>query len=721
MQPGTPVIIPKSKSSRTWTLGAPTYEAMYLGPDHRVKDAIVVYIPETHTITRRRDFRPLKHTPAAWGVGSYEYTRISQDFEVPSLDGLPADAYINPDATSTGSTVIPLRQRQEDLTIPARNTRTATKATRARQAQEIERAQLEALLTDFETGKPTRATVRRLLLQLRNIRKHANSKINRQRHPDSPSVRQALMSENKNDWLEAIRLEIESLQTMGTWELCTNIPPGTHILPCHLVLRQKRKPDGSLDKKKARLVAGGHLQTEDQYTETSSPTARSLSMKLLLQIAVTNSLHLRSFDVKSAFLQADIDRDIYVRLPDHCDKYSGRIVKLRKSLYGLKQAGRLFNEHLNTCLLQYGLTSCPGDPCFYTYTDPNTSSYLLLTVHVDDLLVASNDDKLIDSLYEHLIHTYTDVSNTDASSHLGISINRNPLDGSITLTQHGLIDSILEITGYNPTNCPHVDSPYILTTTPLPPNTPTPTPTQLKQFIGKANYLCHSKPELTFSLSHLASHAHNPTPRDWLIIRRIAAYAWTTRNLGLTFRPEGDISLFGYADASFAIHPDGKSHSGVLFCTNSSSGPIYARSRKQSITTLSSTEAEFDALTDATTVAIAIQRILDYLGYTKPSTSPSVRIYEDNLSTIALTKSDGSWNRTKHFATRYNYCRDAVRNNTLDVAHIPTEYQLADILTKPLAIGPFCFLRDILLGITPNPHFHIHTDTKLYPLYISSS
>ena len=532
---------------------------------------------------------------------------------------------------------------------------------------------------------------RALLLQLRKIgKKYAGPEYN-----DSPTVKQALQSPDAQEWIAAIRKELESLKATHAYEIVANVPPGFKALPCHIVLKQKRHADGSPDKKKARVVGGGHRQTEDMYDETSSPTSRMISFKALLQLAAANDFEMASLDVGSAFLRAEIDKEIYVTIPNIDDPLRPILARLLKSLYGLKQAGKLWYENVKKTLIDFGMLPTLHDPCVFTYFKEDQIMYLSL--HVDDMLVVSNNSKFIDDLYNHLLTKYGEVSRTDVESHLGINIKRDRAAGTITINQPGLITKILEALSLSANTNP-ADTPAVARADPdadaqlLDKDSHS----EYAAVVGMLLYLVISRPEISYAVSLLCAKSHAPTTDDWTAAKRVGRYLVGTRDMGTVYsKGTGHLWAHGYADASYANHPDARSHSGNVFNLFPFSGPIYVMSKKQSLVALSSTEAELEALKSMTTLVPWVRGFLTELGL---EITNSIPVFEDNQAAIHLAHQDGNWGRTRHFAVRYQYVRSQIDSGMIELYHCPTNFMVSDIFTKPLDRETFCSLRDILLG-----------------------
>jgi hypothetical protein len=553
---------------------------------------------------------------------------------------------------------------------------------------------LPSVLADYQVPDHlTRAHARRLLLSVRRAGRNAVGSA----YDDSPTLKQALSSPNAADWIAAIEKELDSLQALDAYEIVIDVPPGNHILPCHLVLRQKRFADGSPDKKKARLVAGGHRQPDHLYAETYSPTARPITVKIVLQIAAVQAYFIKCFDVGSAFLRSDIDKDIYIRIPAVGSR-PAFTAKLKKSLYGLKQAGRLWYDEISATLRDFGCKQSAFDPCLFikNYEDDGV---MYIALHVDDMLVVSSDENQPNALKKFLEDRYKDITESDGSSHLGLRIDRDPDTGDIQITQPGLVAKILHELQLEPgkshsVSVPSSDSAATSSADAAPCDR-----SAYATVLGMLLYLTHSRPDIMYAVSRLSANAHNPSQADWRALMRVGRYLLGTSDLGLHLRHgNGSLWAHAYVDASFAGHSDGRSHSGITLALAPHSGAIHSSSKKQTLVALSSTEAETEALKSFATLAAWLRPLLQELGYEDLGVKP-VQTFEDNAATLFLAKSDGNWGRTRHFMVRYHYIRSKIEDHTIALTYVPTDEQVADIFTKSLDATTFARLRDYLLGI----------------------
>lgn len=186
------------------------------------------------------------------------------------------------------------------------------------------------------------------------------------------SYQDATLGKNADAWKTAMDEEIKALMKNDTWSL-TQPPTGTAILSNRWVYKVKRKADGTIDRYRARLVAKGYLQQEDiNYFETFSPVVRYESVRAILAIAAIKGMKTVQFDVKTAFLNGELEEEVYKYQPEGYNDKSGRVCKLKKGLYGLKQRARCWNRKLSKELTKIGMVSTKSDPCVFINSDRQT-------------------------------------------------------------------------------------------------------------------------------------------------------------------------------------------------------------------------------------------------------------------------------------------------------------------------------------------------------------
>ena len=179
---------------------------------------------------------------------------------------------------------------------------------------------------------------------------------------------EAISSPDALLWKDAIKIELDSILKNKTWEL-VDLPSGAKPIGYKWIFKRKYFPDGSIEKYKVRLVAKGFSQKQNiDYFDTFSPITRISSIRILISLASIHKLFIHKMDVKKAFLNGDLDEEIYMLQPEGCitPGKEHKVCKLNKSLYGLKQAPKQWNEKFDNALLKNGFLSVEVDKCVYT-------------------------------------------------------------------------------------------------------------------------------------------------------------------------------------------------------------------------------------------------------------------------------------------------------------------------------------------------------------------
>ena len=221
--------------------------------------------------------------------------------------------------------------------------------------------------------------------------------------------------------------------------------------------------------------------------------------------------------------------------------------------------------------------------------------------------------------------------------------------------------------------------------------------TDYQSRVGSLLYLAiNTRPDILYAMSMLSRKTKAPSLYDLSCVNRVLLYVIGTRDLALKFHSDEGVKLYATVDASYACHPDFKSHSGCTLHIGRSSGTFHALSKKQTVTADSSTVAEFVATHMVAKEIMWARSFLRSLGF--PQSDPTI-LFEDNMSTIAMIHNHTNGNRTKHIEVRYNLIREQVPKRVIAVRHLPTTDMTSDILTKSLSPSPFKHLRSLILGL----------------------
>jgi hypothetical protein len=489
------------------------------------------------------------------------------------------------------------------------------------------------------------------------------------------------------DWHSAMQTEFDSLMKNHTWGEPVELPPGANLIGCGWVYKTKRGKDGSITKHKARLVARGNRQRYGiDYEETYAPVARYASIRCVLAIVAHYDLELHQMDVKSAYLNGDLQETIYMRQPEgYVQKGKESLVlKLHKSLYGLKQAGRTWNTKMDSTLKSHGFTALDADQCIYIRRQH--SIFLLVSLYVDDLLIACN--QLVElKLFKQQLTSEFDMEDLgEASFVLGIEIVRDRATRALTIRQGAYTRALIQRHGME--DCNAVAHPML-------------EGAKLKQFDGQATdsaireyqsmiggimwaAVC-TRPDIAFAAARLSQYASNPSKEHRQAVIRVLRYLKGTPDHGITYRSiepsTAQPTLMAYCDSDWAQDLDTRrSVTGYAFLL--CGAVISWQSKRQHTVTLSSVEAEYQAAVQAAKEAIWWRRFLTALGH--DMSDPTI-LRSDSQGSIQLIKNGASGHdRTKHVETWHHFLTELAERNIIKMHHVGTADMAADILTKGL-------------------------------------
>jgi hypothetical protein len=519
------------------------------------------------------------------------------------------------------------------------------------------------------------------------------------------SIQSIQKSPTPEKWTLALNNEIQSLISQNVFDI-TPVDISTidskSIIPSRVIFDTRMNADGTINKYKARLVAQGNYQSESTYFNTFADTASARSINVLLSIATSSNLEISSIDVKTAFLYSPIQELLYLKRPPGLSAtVMPPIVKLNKCIYGLKQAAYEWRHLLDKTLKQLGFTQLLTDACLYKihHSINNIREFLILGVFVDDILCLGTSTSIISWFQNQLSTKFSITIKPTIDSFLGMQITRDRSNKSLSLSQPGYISQLMSKFNVNTTSTTHYpNSP--MSPTDINDPIPTPlTPSQQKlfmQIVGSVLFLStRSRPDLSFAVNYLSLYMTKANQVHLDLAYKLLTYIWKTKDLTLNFNGKLGINFHVMVDSSYASHHDRKSHYGISVHMNSQSGSCITLSKKGTILALSSTEAEYIGMFEASKLIMWLRQLLSELGYSPQQ--PTI-LYEDNKSAIQIVTNGNDKGRTKHMDVRYHLIRELVQSNTIQVKYMPTESMVADILTKPLDSKLFLKFQIELLG-----------------------
>ena len=486
---------------------------------------------------------------------------------------------------------------------------------------------------------------------------------------------EAMASSYSDQWLAAMNEELESLMTNQTWTLGTP-PPGVTPIPVKWIYKVKRDDAGNLERFKARLVVKGFKQKEGiDYDEVFAPVSKYSTFRALMAKAAFEDLEIHQLDVKTAFLQGDLQEEVWVQQPPAFGDGSGQACLLHKALYGLKQAPRAWHITLDAELVKLGFTASTADASLYVH---NLRDVYLL-VYVDDIVVIGTTLQRVIEVKSQLMAIFEARDLGEIVMFLGIRVTRDRAARTITLSNERMVTDML--TKYGMMDCKPAPVPLSSSIT-LTKADGEPLDVSMypyRQLVGSLMYIAvTTRPDIAFAVGALARYLAQPTTVHWQAAKHVLRYLAGTSTLSIKYGST-DSLLLGYSDADFAGDTDSrKSTSGYVFTMYG--GAVSWSSRRQPTVAASTTEAEYIAVAAAVKEALALRILFSDLQY--PITA--VSIMADNQSAIKIMKNPVSSSRTKHIDVVHHFARDRVMRKEISLAYIPTLQMVADVMTKAL-------------------------------------
>jgi hypothetical protein len=512
---------------------------------------------------------------------------------------------------------------------------------------------------------------------------------------DSPTYKESLYGPEAQRWKEARDDEVKSLESKGVFERIER-PRGVNVVGSKWVMLRKRNADGEISRYKARGVAQGFSQVEGvDYNETFAPVARLPSIRAILAYAAQNEWLVHHMDIKTAYLNAPLDKEIYMRPLPGCKSggFLDEVWRLLRAIYGLKQSGRQWYMFLAAALIALGFVRSCYDRCVFFLRDE--ADKVIMAISTDDLTLAANRAEAMLKA-KRLIASRFEVTDLGAITWLlGIDVRRESAP-TISLGQTAYFDTILNRFGLQdaiPVSTPmRGDARLTLGNGPRTPEEKEEmAAVPYRQAIGALMYASvATRPDIAYAVAFLAQFVQNPGRAHWNAVKHVFRYLKGTRAMRLVLGG-GAPTLVGYSDADWAQNYDRHSFSAYVFFF--AGGAISWSSRKQRVVALSSTEAELIAVTEASKEGLWSRRFIAEIADT---TLPPTVLYCDNQSALALCEDTGFHTRTKHIDVRYYFIRETIEHGLFSVVHCPTGEMIADIGTKSLTRTPFEHLRSLV-------------------------
>jgi hypothetical protein len=508
---------------------------------------------------------------------------------------------------------------------------------------------------------------------------------------DPLGYKEVMASINASAWRKAMGEELAVMCKFDVYDLVPR-PYGVNVVSCRWVFAKKLDVHGRIERLKARLCARGFSQVAgEDFTDTFAPTGRLRVLRAMLaEASGRKDVFTRQWDVTSAFLHSPTDTDIYMEAPPgSLPRGDDRVWKLKRGIYGLRQAGHLFHHLVDEVLTGAGAVRSDADECFYILR--RGDAWVKILCYVDDFAVTSNSESLYDEIWQK-VQAVLDIKDLGKLRlFLGIHVTYD-FDGSISIDQQHYIKQVLTRLG--------------MTATPgVGPKSPMAAGTKAKLGPGGAD-LCDedvpyktavgalfwiargSRFDIAYAVSQAARFMEAPTARHWHMVVRIFKYLARTIHRKIRMGPAGsvnDLKLVAYTDSDWAGDAETrKSRTGWLLSVGGAC--VAWRSSLQTGYSQSATEAEYVAMADAAKEVLWWHKLFRDMRWYCAQPTP---IMVDNRGAMLLTTGAGNFNRSKHIALRYHSLRQWTADVLIRAVPIAGVGNYADVMTKNTAVGLF--------------------------------
>jgi transposase InsO family protein len=477
-------------------------------------------------------------------------------------------------------------------------------------------------------------------------------------------------------WKEAMLEEMRALEKNKTWEL-VDLPLGKQPVGCKWVFTIKHTPEGKVDRYKARLVAKGYTQTYGiDYEETFAPVAKMNSVRTLLSCAVNFDWNIYQMDVKNAFLHGDLQEEVYMHIPPgfNTNQTTGKVLRLYRSLYGLKQSPRAWFDRFRRAILKKGY--CQSNADHTLFYKRNIGKITILIVYVDDIVITGDDHEEIAHLKKHLAQEFEVKDLGQLRYFLGIEVSRGPKGIFISQRKY-VLDLLREVgmLGCRPASTPIEQNHRLMASEGRPVDREC-----YQRTVGKLIYLSHTRPDIAFAVSVVSQFMHDPRSSHMDAVTRILRYLKGCPAKGLLYTRQGSLQVECYTDADWAGSlDDRRSTSG--YCTFVGGNIVSWRSKKQTVVARSTAEAEFRSMAHGVCEVLWLRILLTELGLFQDM---PLMLYCDNKAAIDIANNPVQHDRTKHVEIDRHFIKEKLDRGIICMPYVSSTSQIADVLTKGL-------------------------------------
>jgi hypothetical protein len=496
-----------------------------------------------------------------------------------------------------------------------------------------------------------------------------------------------------DDWIRAMNEELDQIEKTNTWELVPR-PKDKNVTGSKWVFKNKMNEKGQVVRNKSRLVCKGYAQVEVQdFDETFSLVEKLEAIRMFLAYSCHKNFKVYQMDVKSAFLNGDLEEEVYMEKPEGFSLIDNPnyICKLKKALYGLKQAPRAWYYRLDKFLQDKGFKKGIVDRNLYIKSKGD--NLLVVLVYVDDIIFCCTNESSVQWFVNSMQTDFEMSMIRELSYFLGLQVNQS--SAGIFVSQEKYLKEMLKkfqmedsslISTHMVVGCkigkdymsPDVDQRTYLS------------------MIGSLLYIIASRPDIMQFVGMVGHYQSSPKKSHLVVVIRIFKYLKGIMTYGLWYPRNQNFQLTAYSDADWENCVDErKNTSGGAFFLGDSL--VAWLSKNQGSISLSTIEAEYiDAATCCTHILWMIQTPVDL----KVNYNDLITIHYDNTNAISVSKNPILHSKTKYIPIKYHFLREQVTNRIVQLNYISSIEQIVDIFTKPLVVTPFGYLHQKLGVIT---------------------
>ena len=494
------------------------------------------------------------------------------------------------------------------------------------------------------------------------------------------TVAEALSRHDAALWQQAIDEELASCLKHEVWEEC-DLPPGKQALPSRFIFERKRN-----GRHKARLVAGGHRQQHGlDFDETYAPTCAYRTMRMIMAVAAKEDLEMRQFDIKTAFLNGELEEEVYMRPPVGVDvSRRGRMLRLYRALYGLRQAGRAWNKRLESELRAKGFVQSDSDAGLWILH--GEAGAVLAMFYVDDGLVAARTAEQADALVAIVASIFEIRELGEPEDLLGIRITRDRQARTITIHQADKIHALAAAAGVEGESRPVPMSPEVFAgLRAAGEGEPLADRDQYRSQLGTVLHLTQcTRPDVSLPTHALAAYAQAPSQAHHEALLNLIRYLGSTATRGITYGGT-QVPVKTWCDANFASCLDTR-RSITGWVVTMYGGAVSWSSKKQPTTAVSTMEAEYQACGAVAREGISLLKAFEEIGLLSedlPFQGP-LTIFCDNEAALTLCKDRKEGQRVKHIDIIHHFARDRVASGELQFVYCKSADNVSDCFTKAL-------------------------------------